>query len=102
MKNIDTFSNIGAFSAAAPDSEREDLAKKYSALFGTDPAANTLKSFWIPIGKDDFLLDRNQRFVAVLAENGVHHDFKTTRGGHSWDVWRVYLPEFLQMVVPQQ
>ncbi len=102
LNNIDKFSSIGAFSAAVPDAERENLENRYPAMFGENPLANTLKNFWIPIGQDDFLLERNHKFVAALKENGVQHSFKTTRGGHSWDVWRIYLPEFLQLAVPQQ
>ncbi|MFY9254240.1 MAG: alpha/beta hydrolase-fold protein [Fuerstiella sp.] len=102
LKNLDKFSSIGAFSAAAPEADSEDLVSKYSGLFGSPPAANQLKHFWIPIGKQDFLLDRNRKFVELLTEKKVQHDFKLTDGGHSWDVWRVYLPEFLQMVVPYE
>ena len=71
-------------------------------MFGPDPAANKLKHFWIPIGKDDFLLDRNEKFAALLTEQSVRHEYQKTEGAHSWQVWRKYLPEFLQMVVPNK
>ena len=99
LKHVDKFSSIGAFSAAAPKPDEVDLPKEYPALFGPKPVANQLKHCWIPIGKDDFLLDRNEAFVAILKEQGVHHKFKLTSGGHEWKLWRDYAAEFLQMVV---
>ena len=104
LKNIDKFSSIGAFSAAAPEAEKdgvpkEDLPAKYPAMFGPNPSANQLKHFFIPIGDRDFLLERNQKFVAILKEQGVQHEFKRTIGGHEWKLWREYAAEFLQMVV---
>ena len=100
LKNIETFSAIGAFSAAAPQLETDDLLQKYPALTGPDPAANKLRHFWIPIGDEDFLLKRNDRFVGQLAAAGVAHNYIKTSGGHQWNLWRQYLPEFLQMAVP--
>lgn len=104
LKNIDAFSSIGAFSAAAPQAEKdgaamENLPAKYPAMFGPNPAANRLKHFFIPIGDRDFLLKRNQKFVAILKEQGVRHEFKLTSGGHQWNLWRNYVAEFLQLVV---
>lgn len=104
LKNIDKFSSIGAFSAAAPQAEKdgvpvENLAAKYPAMFGPNPSANKLQHFFIPIGDRDFLLDRNQQFVSILNEQGVRHEFKMTSGGHEWKLWRDYVAEFLQMVV---
>jgi len=102
LKNIDKFSSIGAFSAATPQADKEDLPQKYPAMFGPNPTANQLKNFWIPIGDDDFLLERNEQFVALLKKQGVKHTYHTTTGGHSWDLWRVFLPQFLEMVAPAE
>ena len=100
LKNIDSFSSIGAFSAAAPQADKEDLKTKYPAMFGQEPAANRLRNFWIPIGDKDFLLERNQKFVAILKEQGVQHEFSITGGDHEWKLWREYAAEFLRRVVP--
>ena len=48
---------------------------------------------WIGIGKDDFLLQRNQEFIATLKEKDIHHEWHLTDGNHSWPVWRIYLAE---------
>jgi enterochelin esterase-like enzyme len=100
LKNVDTFSAIGAFSAAAPELESVELRKKYVSLKGPEPAANKLRHFWIPIGDDDFLLERNDKFVQQLSEAGVTHKYAKTTGGHEWKLWRKYFEQFLQMTVP--
>lgn len=101
LRHTDKFNSIGAFSAAAPTAESGDLSATYPALYGQSPAANQLKNFWIPIGKNDFLLERNESFTKLLEEQSVSHKYTKTEGSHSWDVWRKYLPEFLAMVLPQ-
>lgn len=98
LQNIDLFSSIAAFSAATPEMELESLKAKYPSVSGASPTANTLNHLYIPIGDTDFLLDRNERFVAQLKELGINHTYVKTKGGHEWKLWREYLPEFLLMV----
>ena len=100
LKNVDVFSAIGAFSAAAPELDTADLQRKYVSLTGLHPAANKLRHFWIPIGDEDFLLERNDNFTAQLSEAGVTHKYVKTTGGHEWKLWRKYFEQFLQMTVP--
>ena len=97
LKNVHLFSSIGAFSAATPELNTNDLLKLYPSLTGEKPAANGLKNFWIPIGTTDFLLERNDKFVEQLQKAGVTHAYKKTDGGHVWKLWRDYLPQFLEM-----
>ncbi|MDG2128649.1 MAG: alpha/beta hydrolase-fold protein [Fuerstiella sp.] len=99
LKNTDTFSAIGAFSAAAPQLETSELLKKYPALATQPPPANQLRHFWIPIGNDDFLLEQNNKFTAQLRDAGVTHKYMKNTGGHEWRLWRQYLATFLQISV---
>jgi enterochelin esterase family protein len=48
-----------------------------------DPeAANQkLKLLWIGCGKDDFLLKRNEDFIAMLKEKGLRHEWHLSEGG---------------------
>ena len=93
--SLDQFAWVGAFSAAAPPPE-SDAAQHLLA----DPSrANaSLSLVWIAIGRDDFLLERNQTFKAALDEAGIDHTHKVTAGGHSWPVWRDYLAEFVPLL----
>ncbi len=98
LRNVNTFSSIGAFSAAVPELDQQALLSRYPALSGSEPMANRLRELWIPIGEKDFLLRRNEEFSATLQSIGIQHEFKKTSGGHEWKVWREYLPEFLERV----
>ena len=65
-----------------------------------DPAAANagLRLLWIAVGKDDFLHQRNEEFVAVLKDKGIRHTWQLTDGDHSWPVWRRYLAEFAPLL----
>ena len=98
LKHSDKFSAIGAFSSSAP---QVSLTEKYPACAGEEPVVNTnLKHLWIAIGKKDFLLDRNHKFVAALKKNGIKHTYVETAGGHEWNLWRDYVGQFLKLAVP--
>lgn len=87
---LDGFGWIGAFSAAAPPTPMIEGA------LGDATATNArLRLLWIAIGKDDFLLERNEKFIALLKEKTIRHEYLLTDGGHSWPVWRSYLAMFL-------
>lgn len=93
LLHSDKFSSVGAFSSAAP---QENLADHFPACVGPEPAVNeNLKHLWIAIGKKDFLLDRNHKFIAALKTQAVKHTYIETAGGHEWGVWRDYIERFL-------
>jgi len=64
------------------------------ALDNSDSTNAKLKLLWIGCGKDDFLLKRNEDFIALLKEKGLRHEWHLTDGSHSWPLWRTYLVEF--------
>ena len=64
------------------------------ALDNFDSTNAKLKLLWIGCGKDDFLLKRNEDFIALLKEKGLRHEWHLTDGSHSWPLWRTYLVEF--------
>lgn len=88
LTHRDQFAWIGGFSAAAPD--KNSLG---SSLDNADLANQQLKLLWIGCGKDDFLLQRNQEFIALLKEKKIQHEWRLTEGTHCWPVWRTYLAE---------
>ena len=57
-------------------------------------AKDGLKVLWFATGEDDFLLGRTKETVALLKKFGHDPEFKETRGGHTWIIWREYLNEF--------
>ncbi|HEY6226171.1 MAG TPA: alpha/beta hydrolase-fold protein [Verrucomicrobiae bacterium] len=89
LKHLDKFAWVGGFSSATPNKETVEKTL-------TDPNTNKkLKLLWIGVGKDDFLLKRNEEFVAMLKENNIKHEWDVTEGNHSWPVWRNYLAVFV-------
>ena len=47
---------------------------------------------------DDFLIERNRHFSDQLNQHGIRHTYVETDGAHNWNVWRDYLPTFLEML----
>ena len=93
LNHLDRFAWVGAMSAAVPG--ENDVAV---ALADAKATNKKLKTLWIAIGKDDFLLSRNKTFDELLTSQGIAHTYKITEGNHSWPVWRKYLAEFAPMV----
>ncbi|MDA1276673.1 MAG: alpha/beta hydrolase-fold protein [Verrucomicrobia bacterium] len=89
LSHLDRFAWVGGFSSSVPASNA------VAATMNHPEAANrALKLLWIGCGKDDFLLSRNEAFIASLKEKGIRHDWHLTEGNHSWPIWRGYLAEF--------
>ena len=97
LNHLDRFAWVGAMSAAIP--ETNAVA---SVLDDARRTNQKLKLLWIAIGKDDFLLNRNEQFHSLLESKGIQHTYKVTEGNHSWPVWRKYLADFAPLVFQKQ
>ncbi len=97
LKHLDQFAWVGGFSSAAP--QGDELDQQFPQLL-TDVAETNrrLKLLWIGVGEEDFLLERNQKFIVWLGDKGIEHVYEQTDGGHDWSVWRKYLAEFLPLL----
>lgn len=91
LNELETFSWVGAFSAAIPE---EDAI---SSALASD-LNNKLNLLWISCGKEDFLLEENQALIDLLTQKGIEHQWNLTEGGHSWPIWRDYLTEFAPLL----
>ncbi len=94
LNNLDRFAWVGGMSSAVFNPE-ETLA---SALAHPRATNNRLRLLWVGCGKDDFLLEQNQQFDALLTQRGLKHTYRLTEGNHSWPVWRRYLAELLPLL----
>ena len=93
LNHLDRFAWVGAMSAASPETN--------AVAPGLEDAKRTnqkLTLLGIAIGKDDFLLNRNEQFHSLLESKGIQHTYRVTEGNHSWPVWRKYLAEFAPLV----
>jgi enterochelin esterase-like enzyme len=88
LNHPDIFAWVGGFSAAVPTNNAIASALDQPAMIN-----RKLKLLWIGCGKSDFLLTRNQEFIAKLKERGIRFDWHLTEGDHSWPIWRGYLTE---------
>jgi len=93
LGHLDLFGWVGAFSSAVP--EGENLEK----LLAEPEAINDkLKLLWIGCGKNDFLFERNQKFLERLKTDKISHVGHITEGAHEWRLWRIYLSEFVPLL----
>ncbi len=90
LNHLERFAWVGGFSSSVPS--REAVA---GALRNPQETNQKLKLLWIGCGKDDFLLKRNEEFIALLKETNLRHEWHLTEGNHSWPVWRLYLADFV-------
>ena len=87
------FAWIGAFSSGGLD---VDFDKSFPTV--SEKLNGHLRLLWIGCGKDDRLLDSNQKFEQWLTSKGVVHIWVETPGRHSFVVWRRYLAEFAPLL----
>ena len=93
LGNPAVFRWVGGFSSSAPEG---DLEATFADVI-RDPSARP-HLIWIAVGKDDFLLKRNEAFHAWLEKEGIAHTWTVSDGAHEWPVWRSYLPQFLELI----
>jgi len=55
-------------------------------------APNAIPPLYLTAGENEFQLEFNRRFVALLAELGIAHEFHIGRGGHDWSEWVAQIP----------
>jgi len=54
--------------------------------------------YWIACGVDDFLFESVEYMTEFLDGMDFEYEYLETGGGHSWDIWRLYLTEFAPMI----
>lgn len=92
LKHLDMFGAIASFSGALPNSD-EEVDTIRAALENPKRVNTTPSLFWLGCGRDDFLLDRNRKFHAILDRERVKHEFHETDGVHNSDTWRRHFTE---------
>ena len=93
LNNLDRFAWVGAFSSGGLS---DDFNKDFPGL---DSSANAqLRALWISCGKEDRLLEFNQKLRAWLQSKGVQFTPIETPGMHTWMVWRRNLANFASLL----
>lgn len=121
MKYSEMFTLVGSFSGAmggAGLSEKKsgNLGKTVDAVMGPDDSdvrkindayailramsADRVKSLpfiYQSCGTEDFLIEDNRNFVALMVEKKVPHEYREMPGAHTWTFWDDQVREFLDV-----
>ncbi len=80
------YSNFGTYN-------KDDHVAQLKVLKESSP-----KVYWIGCGKEDFLYKGVTDLRALYDELGFDYIYRESEGGHSWNNWRLYLSEFVQLL----
>ncbi|HLR68111.1 MAG TPA: alpha/beta hydrolase-fold protein [Virgibacillus sp.] len=92
LTNLDTFSWIGAFSAAPNTKESELLLKDSKEI------TDRLNVLFLSCGVEDDLLYLSENFQKSLEESNIPHIWFLDKGGHVPSVWSSSLYHFTQQI----
>jgi enterochelin esterase family protein len=93
LNNLDRFAWIGAFSSGGVNT---NYSEQFPAL--NAKISKQLRLLWIACGKDDHLLESNQKLVEWLKTKGMNLTWTESPGGHSFRVWRRDLATFTPLL----
>lgn len=94
LTHLDRFAWIGSFSGAI--TMINDPARVFENLKASTNAQ--IRLLWIACGVDDFLIEPNRQFHAMLKTKQIKHTYIETPGAHTWSNWRQYLTELLPLL----
>ncbi len=63
----------------------------------TPEKIKTFPFLYFDCGTEDFLIQNNRDFMALLVEKKVPHEFRQLPGGHTWPYWDQQVQEFLRV-----
>ncbi|MFS8086081.1 MAG: alpha/beta hydrolase, partial [Acidobacteriota bacterium] len=58
---------------------------------------SSLPYFYLDCGTEDFLVEMNQRFAALLREKKIPHEYRELPGNHNWEYWDQQVREVLRI-----
>lgn len=103
LRNLDTFSYIGQFSAGILSDGKFSHANYIPGVMD-DPASvnRKLQLLWISCGTKDSRYVGHVSFVDELKKRGVACEFHDSAYGHEWEFWRQQLRDFSQKLFKDQ
>lgn len=63
----------------------------------TAARVGTLPYLYLDCGTEDFLIDMNQKFAALLREKKIPHEYRELPGNHNWEYWDQQVREVLRI-----
>ena len=96
LRNLDTFSWIGEFSAGILSDPAFDINERIPGIYEQASIINKqLKLLWIGCGTDDPRIAGHLQLATTLKQKGIQYEAYNIPGGHEWKVWREELHLFL-------
>jgi enterochelin esterase-like enzyme len=94
LNNTNMFSWVCGF---APGMLKEEFDRNNAAAFSNPSGVNqSLKLFWIGVGKEDGLYPVISEYLTVLDEKQIKHETMISEGGHTWMNCKLYLSTIAQ------
>lgn len=94
LNNTNMFSWVCGF---APGMLKEEFDRNNAAAFSNVAGINqSLKLFWIGVGKEDGLYPVIAEYLKVLEEKKIKHETMISDGGHTWMNCKLYLSTIAQ------
>lgn len=72
--------------------------ERNTAMLDNPAGKQGLKLLWFATGSGDFLLETSRATVDLLRRHGFQVSYKESSGAHTWEVWRLYLDEFVPLL----
>lgn len=63
----------------------------------TQETIKAMPFLYVDCGNEDFLIQNNRDFVALLAEKKIPHEYRQLPGAHNWPYWDKQVREFLRV-----
>lgn len=85
-----------------PAGEPDNETRKANDIFRlvrelTPEQTKALPFLYLDCGTEDFLINDNRNFSALLIEKKVAHEFRQLPGGHTWPYWDKQVQEILRL-----
>ncbi len=98
-KNAGTSIGRGIDSILGPD---ESETRKANDIFKlvrelTPEKLKAAPYIYQSCGTEDFLIQNNRDFLALMNEKKLPHEYRETPGGHTWIFWNEQVEEFLEL-----
>lgn len=124
LKYPATFALVGSFSGALGAASwsnkmlggRGAIPESIMKVFGADGSTTRLENdiftmaremtpektrslpfIYLDCGTEDFLIQNNRDFAALLVEKKIPHEFRQLPGAHTWEFWNSQVQEFLRL-----
>lgn len=95
-KGVIAESILSVYGAADSETRRQnDIFKIIKEL--PNEKISSLPFLYLDCGSEDFLINNNRDFAALLLEKKVPHEFRQLPGAHDWKYWDAQIQEFFEL-----